>query len=685
MATYLGRFSTLIPVAALSRSWADGSFRPVHFGSDLEAMRAALQGQEQGPWAGAGAWTFSMPPSLRLFSASLSVLATLRYKIVNCRAARRYQQTLFLDLDFGTTSFGNLFLSLRCCSLCLDPRHSKARRLAEPTNIRLKMLLPSAQLSRPLAVAGLLLLAFLCLVYSRAHSSPALATQPGDVAFIIKRTRASEQGLFSTGPPDESAEDEEIVTQTVTSAGHGTERLTVPGLGDPLPPLGASVVGGSAAAAPLPGLPTPPTASADLFSSVISILAGAPTVPPASPGETSGALQGLLSVLSQVGPLSAATTALAVIPTGSAGLVPAVDALGGVAEALDHVLGSSSDGDGLVGGLLGQLSADLVAPFASIAADTASIRASPSAALGDLQGHISSFMGDLPSVVAVGVQLANNVGGQIADTLNATTEVLDSVPDVAAGMADQVGFLLNAAPNLATGLPAVVLSAVNQMGSVLDTDLDLVGDPTGTLSGLRKELSSAMVEARPGVTSLAAAVGAHVVDALPPVLRGPVQGVLSSLQDDVGGSLCQASDIVGGTAIIFNVPCGSVDPLTSDLGALTTATAPAAASASITVGATSPFSLTSATSSRPPLTSILSSLVSSLTSVGITDANGGDPDVVPALSGLSSLFSQISALSLTATTTPLTLLPLPTGKMLTQSLPARRLICCSAAFTKYVV
>lgn len=648
-------------------------------------MRAALQGQLQGPWAGAGAWTFSMPPiPPRLFSASLSVLVTLRYTIVNCRAARRYQQTLFLDLDFGTTSFGSLFLSLRCCSLCLDPRHSKARRLAEPTNIRPKMLLPSAQLSRPLAVAGLLLLAFLCLVYSRAHSSPALATQPGDVAFIIKRTRASEQGPFSTGP-DESTEDEEIVTQTVTPAGDGTERLTVPGSGDPQPPLGASVVGGSAAAAPLPGLPTPPTASADIFSSVISILAGAPTVPPASPGETSGALQGLLSVLSQVGPLSAATTALAVIPTGSAGLVPAVDALGGVAEALDHVLGSSSDGDGLVGGLLGQLSADLVAPFASIAADTASIRASPSAALGDLQGHFSSFMGDLPSAVAVGVQLANNVGGQIADTLNATTEVLDSVPGVAAGMADQVGFLLNAAPNLATGLPAVVLSAVNQMGSVLDTDLDLVGDPTGTLSGLRKELSSAMVEARPGVTSLAAAVGAHVIDALPPVLRGPVQGVLSSLQDDVGGSLCQVSDIVGGTAIIFNVPCGSVDPLTSDLGALTTATAPAAASASITAGATSSFSLTSATRSRPPLTSILSSLVSSLTSVGITDANGGDPAVVPALSGLSSLFSQISALSLTATTTPLTLLPLPTGKMLTHFLPARRLIYCSAAFTKYVV
>ncbi|KAG8167016.1 hypothetical protein KVR01_002705 [Diaporthe batatas] len=535
------------------------------------------------------------------------------------------------------------------------------------------MLLPSAHLSRRLAIAGLLLLALLCLAYpredvhsrdSRVYSSPALAHQPGEVGLVVKRTWESEQGPFPAGPREGGAEDERIVTETAVSAGLSTERLGIPGLGNPLPPLGASVVGGSAAAAPLPGLPTPPIASADLFSSVISILAGAPTVAPASPGEAGGALEGLLSVLSQVSPLPAGTTVPPVVPTGSGGLIPAVDVLGGVAVALDHVLGSSSGGGSLDGGVLDQLSADIVAPFASIAADPASVLANPSAALDDLQGRVSSFLGCLPSAVAVGVQLASNVGGQIADALNATTEVLDSVPDVAAGVADKIGFLLNAAPNLATGLPAAALSAVNQLGSVLDADPDLVGDPNGTLSGLKKELSSALVDARSGVTSLAAAAGAHVVGVLPPVLQGPVQDVLSRLQNDVGGPLCQVSDVVGGTAIIFNVPCGSDDPLTSGLGAMTTATAPATASASITVEVASPSSPTSAPSSRPPLTSILSSLVSSLTSAGMTDADGVDPAVVPALSGLSSLFNQISALSLTATTTPLTPLSPPTVPLL---------------------
>ncbi|POS72218.1 hypothetical protein DHEL01_v209386 [Diaporthe helianthi] len=538
------------------------------------------------------------------------------------------------------------------------------------------MLLPSAHFSRPLAIAVLVCLAFLCLVYSRErlhrqgpriYSSLALAQPPGEVVFVTKRTWESERGHFAMGTPEESAQNEgelaEIVTETVVLTGDSDERLGIPGLGNPLPPLGASsVVGASAAAAPLPGLPTPPIASADLFSSVVSILAGAPTVAPASPGETSGALGGLLSVLSQVNnPLSAATTVtgLPTVPSGSAGLVPAVDILGGVAAALDHVLGSSSDGGSLGGGLLGQLSANIIAPFASIAADPVSVLANPSAALDDLQGQVSSFLGCLPSAVAVGVQIASNVGGQIADALDATTEVLESVPDVAAGVADQVGLLLYAAPDLATGLPAAALSAVNQLGSILDADLDLVGDPTGTLSALRKDLSSA-VNARPEVTSLAAAVGAHVLDVLPPVLQGPVQGVLSSLQSDVSGPLCQVSDVVGGTAIIFNVPCGSVNPVTSDLGAMTPATAPATASATITVGATSPFSPTSASGSRPPLTSILSSLVSSLTSAGITDTNGVDPAMVPALSGLSSLFSQISGLSLDATATPLTLPSPPT-------------------------
>lgn len=649
-------------------------------------MGAALQGicsapgQErahelsQGTGRSVVLYTDCPPPAL-CFSRrqSINPLLCLQCRRLSCRQPTL---SLFLDFDFGTTSFGSLFLSWRCCFSCLNPRHViRLMRLAGSINVYPEML-PSAHFSRPMAIAGLVSLAFLCLVYPleglhgkelRAYSSPALDQQLGEVGFVIKRTRESGHGPSSTGPPEESAEDEGEVAEAEaeSSTSDSIEGLGVPGLGNPLPPLGASAVGGSPATAPLPGLPAPPNASADLFSSVISILAGAPTVAPASPGGTEGALGGLLSVLSQASPISAGTSGLPAVPTGSAGLLPAVDILGGVAAALDNVLGSSADGDSLGGGLLGQISANIVAPIASIAADPASILANPGAALDNLQIQVSSLLDCLPSAVAVGVQLASNVGEQVADALDATTEVMDSVPDVAAGVADQVGVLLNVAPNLATGLPAAALSAVNQLGSVLDADLDLVGDPTGTLSSLKKELSSAMVNA-PEVTSLAAAVGAHVVGILPPVLQGPVQGVLSSLQNDISGPLCQVSDVVGGTAIIFNVPCSSVNPMISDLGATTTASAPGAASASITVGATSPSSLTPASSSRPPLTSILSSLGLSLSSAGMTDASAVNPAVVPALSGLSSLFSQISGLSLTATTTttPITLLSPPTVPLL---------------------
>jgi hypothetical protein len=394
-------------------------------------------------------------------------------------------------------------------------------------------------------------------------------------------------------------------------------------------------------------------ASGGVFSSVVSILAGAgaPAATPASPEEDGGALGELLSVLSQLSPLSAgvSTTGLPVVPTASAGLLPAFDVLGGVAEALDDVLGSSEGDSGLGGGIMGQLSANIVAPLASIAADPVSILSNPSAALDNLQSQVSSVLDSLPSAVAVGVQLTSNIGGQIADALDATAEVLDSVPDVAAGVADQVGSLLNAAPNLATALPAAALSAVNRLGSVLAADPDLAGGATEALDGLKKDLSSAIVHAVPEVTSLAAAVGATVVDILPPVLQGPVQEVLSSLQTDGGGPLCQVSDVVGGTAIIFNLPCSSLGPAISAL--IATATATASVSASITLGPTSSFTAAIASSSRPPLTSLLSSLGSSLTSAGMTDASGVDPAANAALSGLSSLFGQISRLSLTATIT----------------------------------
>lgn len=595
----------------------------------------------------------------------------LPFTIVDYRERSSINAPVFLDLDFWNHQFWQSvpILSL----LLLLPRPRQAVRLipfAGSNNVFPKML-PSALFSRPLAMAGLTYVAFLCLVSLGeslwVFSPPAPAGQPGRVESVVKRTWESEQGPFSTGTKEESVQ-EGAAAEADASTGDGPERLGVPGLGNPLPPLdsiAASVLGGSAGTGPVPGLPIPPIPSGGLFSSVISILAGAPTSGPTSPGGNSGPLGGLLSALSQVTPASAGTiTGLPVIPTVSAGLLPAFDVLGGVAEALDNILGSSGDNDGVGGGLLGQLSANVVAPVASIAADPASILAHPSAALDNLQSQVSSVLDSLPSAVAAGVQLASNVGGQIADALDATAEVLDSVPDAAADVAEQVGSLLDAAPNLATGLPAAALSAVDKVESVLAADPDLVGDFAGILGGLRKELSSAMVNAVPEVTSLAAAVGGHVVDVLPPVLQGPVQGVLSSLQNDVSGLLCQVSDVVNGTAIIFNVPCGSVDPATSGPGARTSATAPASASASITVGETAPLALTPASSiSRPPLASILSSLGSSLTSAETSATSGVDPAASSALSGLSSLFSHISGLSLTAAPTPPTQLAPSTSKL----------------------
>ena len=501
----------------------------------------------------------------------------------------------------------------------------------------------------------------------RISSSPALAGQPGGAEPILKRTWESEQSPFSAAPPQDSAEEENGLAEVETSTSNGPERFGILGLSNPLPPLNsivASVLDKSAVTVPSPDPPTPIITSGDLFSSIVSILAGAPTVLPTGPGGNGGALGGLLSALSQVTPVSVgtSTTGLPVVPAGSTGLLPAFDVLGGVAAALDNVLGSSED-ESIAGGLLGQLSAKIVAPIASIADNPASILAHPSAALGNLQSQVSSVLDSLPSAVAVGFELTGNVGGQIADALDATTEVLDSVPDVAAGVADQVGALLNAAHNLATGLPAAALSAVNQVDSVLAADPDLVGDLTGIVCGLREELSSVIVNAVPEITSLAAAVEGHVIDVLPPVLQDPVQGVLSSIQNDVSGLLCQVSDVVSGTAIIFNVPCASVNPTTFNPGGRASTTAPAAASVPITVEETLPLVPTPTFSvARPPLVSVLSSLELSLATAETTGASAVDPAASSALSGLSSLFSQISVLSLTAAVTPSTQLPPLTGE-----------------------
>jgi hypothetical protein len=55
------------------------------------------------------------------------------------------------------------------------------------------------------------------------------------------------------------------------------------------------------------------------------------------------------------------------------------------------------------------------------------------------------------------------------------------------------------------------------------------------------------------------------------------------------------------------------------------------------------------------------------------------------LSGLSSLFSQISGLSLTAKPPPSTSLTPPTGEILAHLRPAQTLTCSSAAVTKCLV
>lgn len=563
-------------------------------------------------------------------------------------------------------------------------------------------MLASALFSRHLAIAGLPYLVLLCII-SLGESleflpSAGLTRQFGQVEPIIKRTWESEQGPFSNGPPDDYVEGNEAA-EAHTLTNDSPERIGVPGLGKPLPPITsivASVLGASADAGLVPGLPTPPVipepvipvpigASGGLFSSVISILAGAPSAVPTSPGGNDEPLGGLLSVLSQVSPVpvSLSITGVPVVPTQSGGLLPAFNVLGGVAAALDDVLGSSKDSDSQGSGLLGQLSANIIDPIASIAADPTSIIAHPTAALIDLQSQVSSLLDGLPSAVAAGVQLASNVGGQIAGALDATTEVLDSVPAVANGVAEQVGSLLNAAPNLATGLPAAALSVVNQVESVLAPIPDLGSDVAGILRGMREELSSATANALPEVTSLAAIVGSQVVSNLPPVLQGPVQGVVSDLQNDISGLLCQVSDVVSGTAIIFNVPCGSANSVTSPTGAQASATVPATVSASVTVGETLPLVPTQPFPTSPlPLASVLSSLGSSLMTAETAVASGVDPLASSALSDLSSLFSQISALSLTAALTSSTQPTPSTGVFSPYLLPDQMLTCSSTGVPK---
>lgn len=525
---------------------------------------------------------------------------------------------------------------------------------------------PSAVSSRPLAIAALICVAILCLV-SLGESFKVLTVSSfvrRETAPVVKRNWESELGPFSPGAPGDHGEgnegavvdslDDHSLSESDPANPMPTgdsKKLPIP-LANPIPVV-ASILGAPITAPP--GSPTQPPGGG-IFGSVVSILAGDNSAAPApgSPGENGGPLGGVLSALSQAAPSQIQPTPFITAPpaaptSGSGGLLGGLGVLNGVASALHGVLGSpdeSSSGGG--NGLLGQLSANVLNPIASIAGDTASILADPAAAVNNLQSQVSAVLDSLPSAVAAGVQLAGNVGGDLADALNATGDLLDAAPDVAVGVADQVGTLLNAAPNLATGIPAAALSAVNQVESIMGTASNVGGDVMGVLGGLKNDLSNAVANAVPEVSSLAAVVGSQVVGVLPSGLQPLVSGALSSIQNDVGGLMCQVSDIVSGTALVFGVPC---NPTSAAAGA------PPLVSASLTIVESLPVGPTQSLSAAPQLASMLSSLSSSILGAAPTAAPtgslGAHSVANSALSGLSSLISQISQLSLTVATSTL--------------------------------
>lgn len=488
----------------------------------------------------------------------------------------------------------------------------------------------SVLLSQPVAIAALTFFALLCLVslgeslkvlasssilHGRAHTTNA----------TVKRSWESEQGPFSPPRPEELLDDgTEELNSDADNVPDIDEKFGLPGLSLPNPLATAvSAVGcwfhGCSSDIPgvVPGNPTQPPVPAStaasgggLFPSVLSILAGSPGATPApdSPGG-SAPLGGLLSALSQAAPSpnppGPAITAPPAAPTGSSGFLPGLSVLDGVASALNGVLGSPDESDSGGIGLLGQLSANILDPIASIAADPASVLANPSAAMSNLQSQVSNVLNSMPSAVAAGVQLASNVGGDLADALNATTNMLDSAPDVAGGVAGQVGSLLNAAPNLATGIPSAALDAVNQVGAILNGVPGVGDEVAGILGGLKNDLSNAVASAAPEVSALAGVVQSQVVGVLPSALQPLVSGALSSL-----------------------------------------ATAPATENLPPVPG--------QAPTSSPKLASLLSSLSSSIASAdpaaAVTGSAAMNSIASSALSGLSSLMSQISQLSLTVAT-----------------------------------
>lgn len=557
----------------------------------------------------------------------------------------------FLDFNFGTTSFGfavpNPSLVFVFCHIWF------ARRLIiqitqdlccrKPWADFSTMKLP-AHLSQPLAVAALTFLAILCLIsvgesLKVIASSPLATAHNKEWSLAAKRAWKPEQNTSSSDPAQSRADNAEAngsgkdvfkVPSAVNLTDDGyvdvADEAELPVL--PLPgPIatGVSIVGClfggcSSTASPLgiaPGMPTPhpigptllpspasaPTGppGAGLFPSVLSILAGAPTTTPLGSPANNAPLGGLLSVLSQAAPspkpVGSTITAPPAVPTGSGNLLSGVGVLGGVASALNGVLGSTETSNGGGPGLLGQLSANILNPIASIASNPASILANPGGAISNLQSQVSAVLGSMPSAVAAGIQLASNVGGDLADALNASTDLLDAAPNVAGGVAGQVGSLLDAAPALATGIPAAALHAVDQVGSVLSAVPGFGQNANGILASLRNDLSAAVAVAALQVSALAGVVNSQVVGVLPATLQPLVSGVLSSLATSA-----------------LSTPPGT--PSTSS----------------------------------PNLVSMLSSLSSSITSASPAAAATNaavNSAANSALSGLSSLVSQISRLSLT--------------------------------------
>lgn len=339
------------------------------------------------------------------------------------------------------------------------------------------------------------------------------------------------------------------------------------------------------------------TSGGGIFGTVLSILAGgSPTGTPApgSPAATNNPLGGLLSALSQAAP-SPDITAPPIATPGSGGGGPgALSVLGGVASALDGVLGTS-DGtnNGGGNGLLGQLSANILNPLGALTADPAAILANPTGVIGNLQSQVSAVLGGMPSAMAAGMQIASNVGGDLADALNATTDLLDSNPAVAGGVANQVGSLLNAGPALATGLPAAAMAAVDKVGGILNGIPGLGSAVTGLLAGMKSDLSNAASNADPQVSAMAAVVQSQIAGILPSGLQTLVAAAISSQQ---AGAAPQAGQ----------------------------------------------------------LSSLLSSLTSSMATAvpAPTDDPAADSVANSALSGLSTLMAKISQLSLTASSTP---------------------------------